>query len=164
MSLELNLFIIWFQGQFNSTVTVPSGTDFMNNITVGQTVAKKDDEENQNFVGRVGSVGANAFSIQSAVPYSIGDSVINLSTFTQTSTTRYLNLDGAGNVSSLQSTDPGFVQIGPGTSISIDFPGNFTNGITPDNEIPGSGQLKIEVSATNSEATDTFLSNGVTPS
>ena len=145
-----------------STITVPFNS-FLTNLQNGHTVTKKDDEDNVNFIGIVTNKSSNTFKLQSAGTYTTSDELINLDNFTQSSTDRYLVVDGTGSVSALQSTDPGFVQIGPGTSISIDFPAAFTNGKTPDNEIPGSGLLKIEVSATNSQATDTFLSNGVTP-
>ena len=80
------------------------------------------------------------------------------------SVTKYLVTDGSGNVSDLTLVDPGFVQTGPGTSVTLSLPATFSStGNAPDTDLPAGASIRAEVQATNSQATDTELSNIVTP-
>ena len=76
----------------------------------------------------------------------------------------FLVIDATGGISNMQSSDPGFVTLGPGTSQSITFPATFPTGNTPDTELPSGTTIQVEVEATNSSASDTYPSNIVTPS
>ena len=105
------------------------------------------------------TVGASGFGsvgqkIESIVPVPGGPQ----------SVTKYLVTDGSGNVSDLTSVDPGFVQTGPGTSVTLSLPATFSStGNAPDTDLPAGASIRAEVQATNSQATDTELSNIVTP-
>jgi hypothetical protein len=105
------------------------------------------------------TVGASSFGsvgqkIESIVPVPGGPQSI----------TKYLVTDGSGNVSDLTSVDPGFVQTGPGTSVTLSLPATFSStGNAPDTDLPAGASIRAEVQATNSQATDTELSNIVTP-
>ena len=76
--------------------------------------------------------------------------------------TRYLVLNSIGEVSSIVTTDPGFVQQGPGLTHKIKFP-SLLHDRSPDDLIASGVSLRMEVQATNSAASDTYLSNSVTP-
>ena len=115
------------------------------------------------FIGRVANISSNTFEILSTVQYSIGDEVLNLSNFTQTTADRYIVTNTIGDILGIQQADPGFVEIGPGTTINLDFPAFFTNGLAPDDAIPGSAIFKVEVSAVNNSGSDTYISNNVQP-
>ena len=133
---------------------------------VGHRVALASDPGNPDYMGFVHEkYGSTQVRVTSRLPYPTSNAtVINLDTGTTSTGTRYLLMNGNGAVSGLSISDPGYVLIGPGVSISVDFPGTFNDGLAPDTAIPGSAQLKIDVSATANNVTDTFLSNGVTPS
>ena len=95
---------------------------------------------------------SNGQFIQSAVPK--GAAVLS---------SKYLILDSSGNVSSISSLDPGFVNYGPGTSVKLKFPSTFPTGNAPDVELRAGTQLRAEIEAVNSVASDTELSNIVVP-
>ena len=152
-----------YKSIFESVVTVPTGTAFINNLQNGELITKVGSEDDVRFIGRVANISSNTFEILSTVQYSIGDEVLNLSNFTQTTADRYIVTNTIGDILGIQQADPGFVEIGPGTTINLDFPAFFTNGLAPDDAIPGSAIFKVEVSAVNNSGSDTYISNNVQP-
>lgn len=77
--------------------------------------------------------------------------------------TRYLTIDQSGNVSDIVTSDPGFVSYGPGTEVTLSFPATFSTGNAPDTDLPAGASIRAEIQASSSVATDTSLSNIVTP-
>ena len=146
----------------SQTVTVPSPGNFANN----DIVAKKGDQNNIEFVGKVENKSGSTFRITSSGTYTTGDEVINLSDFTQSSTLRHLKLNSSGNITSIEQGDLGFVSVGTTTEIGITFPANFDSGLPPDNIILTGMGLSVTVQAveTTSGAASTFVSNTVFPS
>jgi len=119
-----------------------------------------------NQYGRVISInsGANQMTIGSPQTWLTGRTAISVAPVgSATSQRLYLNMDTSGNISDMQSADPGFVNYGPGTSVTLRFPATFPTGNAPDTELPAGTTIRAEIQATNSVATDTELSNIVTP-
>ena len=77
--------------------------------------------------------------------------------------TLYAVLSGAGAVTDLTSSDPGFVNLGYGVDNTITFPGTFPSGNTPDVELPAGTTIQATVEFTNSQGTVTADSNTLTP-
>ena len=137
----------------------------LSKFTNGQRIALNNDTTNEDYIGTVASKSSTYMRVSTKETWpTSNNTVVNLDSATTTTSTRYLLLNSNGGVTGLSHGDPGYVLIGPGVSISVDFPATFNSGFAPDAEIPGSAQLKIDVSATANNVTDTFLSNGVTPS
>lgn len=77
--------------------------------------------------------------------------------------TLYAVLSGAGAVTDLTSSDPGFVNLGYGVDNTITFPATFPSGNTPDVELPAGTTIQATVEFTNSQGTVTADSNTLTP-
>ena len=77
--------------------------------------------------------------------------------------TLYALLSGAGAVTDLTSSDPGFVNLGYGVDNTITFPGTLPSGNTPDVELPVGTTIQATVEFTNSQGTVTADSNTLTP-
>lgn len=75
-----------------------------------------------------------------------------------------LNSSGNGQITDLVTTDPGFVDYGPGLTDTISFPAILPSSYTPDQELPAGTSIKISIRATNSSGTDTEESPSITPS
>ena len=91
--------------------------------------------------------------------------IINANNSTGTGTsTLFLIISTNRAVTGTQVSDPGYTQLGPGTSQQITFPATFPSGNAPDVDLPAGATLQVEVQATNSSASDTFSSNILTPS
>ncbi len=95
---------------------------------------------------------------------SVGDTIEAVASTGTSVSTRFLVIDATGAISTHQSSDPGFVTLGPGTSQSITFPATFPTGNAPDVELASGTTIQVEVEAVNSVASDTYPSNTVTPS
>ncbi len=78
--------------------------------------------------------------------------------------TLYAIVGGSGAISDLQSSDPGFVNLGSNPNITLSLPATFPTGNTPDVELPSGTTLQVTVQATNSSGSDTLDSNIITPS
>ena len=94
--------------------------------------------------------------------WQLGDVVESMLDSTTENTTKYLVLNSVGEVSGIVGEDPGFVQQGPGYTHQIKFPSTI-NGRTPDDLIASGVSLRMEIQVTNSSASDTYLSNAITP-
>jgi len=144
------------------TVTVPLATNFAN----GEVVAKKGDQYNPGFIGTVTNKSGSNFEITSRQAYSNGDELINLSDFTQSSTTKYLKLSSGNTYTALgiEEEDFGFTSVGTTTGIGITFPANLSSGNLTDQQIPAGTGLSVIVQASNGTEISTFTSNTVFPS
>ena len=94
----------------------------------------------------------NGLALQNTVSY-----------FGGSQATLYALLSGAGAVTDLVSSDPGFVNLGYGVDNTITFPGTFPSGNTPDVELPAGTTIQATVQFTNSQGTVTADSNTLTP-
>jgi hypothetical protein len=95
---------------------------------------------------------------------SVGDTIEAIASTGTSVSTRFLVINATGAISTHQSSDPGFVTLGPGTSQAITFPATFPTGNAPDVELAAGTTIQVEVQAVNSAASDTYPSNIVTPS
>ena len=77
--------------------------------------------------------------------------------------TLYAVLSGAGAVTDLTSSDPGFVNLGYGVDNTITFPATLPSGSSPDVELPAGTSIQATVEFTNSQGTVTADSNTLTP-
>ena len=77
--------------------------------------------------------------------------------------TLYAVLSGAGAVTDLTSSDPGFVNLGYGVDNTITFPATLPSGATPDVELPAGTTIQATVEFTNTQGTVTADSNTLTP-
>ena len=121
---------------------------------------------------RQGSVTFHiAESAQTTKVYSIkggdivtGSPVTNtVSYFGGSQSTLYAVLSGAGAITDLTSSDPGFVNLGYGVDNTITFPATFPSGATPDVELPAGTTMQATVEFANSQGTVTADSNTLTP-
>jgi hypothetical protein len=81
---------------------------------------------------------------------------------TISNTRLYLTLNNTGNVTNMQSADPGFLTQ-TGTPSQLVFPATFPSGQTPDTELPAGTSLTVAVNATNASGTSSAVSSPVTP-
>ena len=68
-----------------------------------------------------------------------------------------------GEVSTMTSSEPDFVEIGPGTTVPLKFPPIFPSQKTPDEEFPVGTQLQTIVKAENASGSSIVTSNALTP-
>ena len=94
----------------------------------------------------------NGLALQNTVSY-----------FGGSQATLYAQLSGAGAVTDLVSSDPGFVNVGYGVNNTITFPATFPSGNTPDVELPAGTTIQATVEFANSQGTVTADSNTLTP-
>jgi hypothetical protein len=92
-----------------------------------------------------------------------GQTMETLASIGSSSATKYLVISSTGNVTGYQGSDPGFVEISPGTAIDLTFPATFPSGNSPDDEFAAGTVMQVSGKATNVSASDTFTSNQVTP-
>ena len=86
-----------------------------------------------------------------------------VSYFGGSQSTLYAVLSGAGAITDLTSSDPGFVNLGYGVDNTITFPATFPSGATPDVELPAGTTMQATVEFANSQGTVTADSNTLTP-
>ena len=104
-------------------------------------------------LGEVSGVFSTGSAVQNTINHSGGSAG-----------TLYAIVGGSGAVSDLQTTDPGFVNLGSNPNITLSLPATFPTGNTPDVELPSGTTLQVTVKATNSSGSDTLDSNIITPS
>ena len=92
-----------------------------------------------------------------------GQTMETLASIGSSSATKYLVISSTGNITGYQGSDPGFVEISPGTAIDLTFPATFPSGNAPDDEFAAGTVMQVTGKATNVSASDTFNSNQVTP-
>ena len=86
-----------------------------------------------------------------------------VSYFGGSTATLYAVLSGAGAVTDLVGSDPGFVNLGYGVNNTITFPATFPSGNAPDVELPVGTTIQATVEFTNSQGTVSTDSNTLTP-
>ena len=149
----------------NQTATVtPSSLD---NFGDSEQIAKYGDEDNSLYKGAMTILNRSAGSIKLSTggEWQNGDVVVSRSGGTNQTAVKYLVLDNVGNVTSITSVDPGYVNVGPDTNLTLAFPATFPSGDTPDEELPTGTTIKVSAQATNSLGSSEFgPSNIVTPS
>ena len=64
-----------------------------------------------------------------------GQTMETLASTGSSSATKYLVISSTGNITGYQGSDPGFVEISPGTNIDLTFPATFPSGNAPDDEL-----------------------------
>lgn len=143
------------------TLNSNSGLGGLNGVNVSDLVRTSGSSD---YV-RVTALNTSTPSITIAAPPTVtnGETLIGSSPTSTSTGTKYLTIDSSGNVTDIVTADPGFVQTGPGTSVTLTFPATFPSGDTPDVALPAGASIRAEIQATNSQATDTELSNIVTP-
>lgn len=149
----------------NQTATVtPSSLD---NFGDTERISKYGDEDNSLYKGVMTILNRSAGSIKLSTggEWQNGDVVVSTSGGTNQSAVKYLVLDNVGNVTSITSVDPGYVNVGPDINHTLTFPATFPSGDTPDEELPAGTTIKVSAQATNSQGSSEFgPSNIVTPS
>ena len=130
-----------------------------------EPICKASDPSNTNFWGYITNINysAGTFSIRTSSAFAPGDVIQSKNQFQLGSNTVYLVVNSIGEVTGHQAADPGFVQQGPGTTHQLKFPATFDSGREPDTDFPAGATLRMEIEASNSSASDTFLSNTITP-
>ena len=145
------------------TVTVSSTGGDYSDFNVGDLL-KPQGSSDANEVGKIESISGTSIGLDSQYLYQAGD-VIEATNATGTATaTRFLVISATGAISTPQASDPGFVTLNAGTSQTITFPATFPTGNTPDDELPSGTTIQVDIQATNSQASDSYPSNTVTPS
>ena len=132
-----------------------------------EPIALSGHENDQTKWGNISNLNSanGTFNINSNYTFSVGDVIVSRSQTTSSSTsTRYLVINSVGQVTDLTSTDPGFIQQGPGLSHDLTFPATFPSGNSPDAELPAGTVLQAEIQATNSSGSDSYTSNSISPS
>jgi hypothetical protein len=147
-------------------LTVTDGAD-LSSLNVGDAV-KFTATATTNQHGKIMAITANGngtttVRVRTFATVSVGDTIQATASTGSATATRFLVISTSGAVSSTQSTDPGFVELGPGTTQQLTFPSTFPTGSAPDTELPAGTTFQVDIKATNSAASDTFSSNIITP-
>ena len=144
------------------SITVESTGGDYSQFNVGDLIkpSNSNDAEDQ---GVIESISGTTFGVDSQYLYKVGDVIEAINTTGTAVSTRFLIIDVTGSVTSTQGSDPGFTQLGPGSTQQITFPATFPTGNSPDVELPAGTTLQVEIEATNSSASDTYPSNIITP-
>ncbi|MAP24962.1 MAG: hypothetical protein CMM87_05460 [Rickettsiales bacterium] len=149
----------------NQTATVtPSSLDDFGD---SEKIAKYGDEDNNLYKGVMTVLNRSAGSIKLSTggEWQNGDVVVSRDGGTSQSAVKYLVLDNVGNVTSITSVDPGYVNVGPDINHTLTFPATFPSGDAPDVELPAGTTIKVSAQATNALGSSEFgPSNIVTPS
>ena len=123
-------------------------------------------EGQDDSLGTIGNISADRLSASIYMDYIVqnGDKIIGLDSIGSAIAEKFLVIDSSVNVTSMQTADPGFVEVGPGSSFDLKFPATFPSGKTPDEELPAGTSIKAFAEATNASASSTFgPSNTITP-
>lgn len=150
--------------QYNQvTVTFASNTQ-LSNINVGDfmRVNGETDIREYAYVQAV-NAASNQLTLNMNTNPTAGQTMETLASTGSSSATKYLVISAQGNVTGFQGSDPGFVEISPGTNIDLTFPATFPSGNAPDDEFAAGTVMQVTGKATNVSASDTFNSNQVTP-
>ena len=144
------------------TLTLQSQGEQYDQFNVGDAI-KPSGTDSYDDWGFITSISGTTIEVDSDHIYTAGESIEAVNPTGTAISTRFLVISTNGQVTSTQSIDPGFTELGPGLTQQISFPGTFPTGNTPDEELPVGTTLQVEVEATNSVASDTFSSNIITP-
>ena len=152
-------------GYQDLTVTDGAQLSSLNNGDVVKFSETSDPNQHGKIISKTSNGnGTTTVRVRTFATVSVGDTIQALASTGSATSTRFLVINAQGAVTTHQSNDPGFVTQGPGTSHTITFPATFPTGNSPDDELPSGTTIQIDVQAINSEASDTYPSNIVTPS
>ena len=154
-----------FRQQITQAATTTAGA--LSTWGEREPIALSGHEDDQTKWGNISNLNSanGTFNINSNYSFSTGDVIVSRSQSTSSSSsTRYLVINSVGQVTDIASTDPGFIQQGPGLSHDLTFPATFPSGNSPDFELPVGTVLQAEIQATNSSGSDSYTSNSITPS
>jgi len=147
-------------------LTVTDGAD-LSSLNVGDavkfTATATADQHGKIMTITSNGNGTTTIRVRTFATVSVGDTIQATASTGSATATRFLVISTSGAVSSTQSTDPGFVELGPGTTQQLTFPSTFPTGSAPDTELPAGTTFQVDIKATNSAASDTFSSNIITP-
>ena len=148
-------------------LTVTDGAD-LSSLNVGDSVKfsayATADQHGKIMTITSNGNGTTTIRVRTFATVSVGDTIQATSSTGSAPATHFLVIGTNRAVTGTQSTDPGYTQLGPGTSQQITFPATFPSGNSPDTDLPVGTTLQVEVEATNSSASDTYPSNIITPS
>lgn len=151
--------------QFNQVTVTFASNSQLSNINPGDfmRVTGETDVREYAYVTAV-NASSSTLTLNMNTNPTAGQTMETLASTGSTSATKYLVISSTGNVTGYQGSDPGFVEISPGTAIDLTFPATFASGNAPDDEFATGTVMQVTGKATNSAASDTFNSNQVTPS
>ena len=150
--------------QFNQVTVTFASNSQLSNINVGDfmRVNGVTDIREYAYVQAV-NAASNQLTLNMNTNPTAGQTMETLASTGSSSATKYLVISAQGNVTGYQGSDPGFVEISPGTNIDLTFPATFPSGNAPDDEFAAGTVMQVTGKATNVSASDTFNSNQVTP-
>ncbi len=151
--------------QFNQVVVTFASNSQLSSINIGDfmRVSGETDRREYAYVAGV-NASSNQLTLNMNTNPTAGQTMETLASTGSSSATKYLVINSTGNVTGYQGSDPGFVEISPGTAIDLTFPATFPSGNAPDDEFAAGTVMQVTGKATNASASDTFNSNQVTPS
>ena len=150
--------------QFNQVVVTFASNSQLSNINPGDfmRVSGETDAREYAYVQSV-NASSNQLTLNMNTNPTSGQTMETLASTGSSSATKYLVISSTGNITGYQGSDPGFVEISPGTNIDLTFPATFPSGNAPDDEFAAGTVMQVTGKATNVSASDTFNSNQVTP-
>jgi len=151
----------------SQTLTVTNGAD-LSSLNVGDIVRPPGETDPLKY-SKIDSISSNGNGTTNVVvngfnDFAVGDVIESTASTGSATSTRFLVINAQGAITTHQVSDPGFVTQGPGASHTITFPATFPTGNSPDDELPSGTTIQVDVQAVNSEASDTYASNTLTPS
>ena len=151
--------------RFSQVIVTFANNTQLSNINVGDfmRVSGETDVREYGYVTGV-NASSNQLTLNMNNAPATGATMETLASTGSSSATKYLVISSTGNVTGYQGSDPGFVEISPGTNIDLTFPATFASGNAPDDEFAAGTVMQVTGKATNASASDTFNSNQVTPS
>ena len=151
--------------QINQVVVTFASNSQLANINVGDFMRVNGETDIKEY-GLVTNVNtsSNQLTLNMNTNPTAGQTMETLASTGSSSATKYLVISSTGNITGYQGSDPGFVEISPGTNIDLTFPATFPSGNAPDDELAAGTVMQVTGKATNTSASDTFNSNQVTPS
>ena len=150
--------------QFNQVTVTFASNSQLSNINPGDymRVNGETDIREYAYVYSV-NTSSNQLTLNMNTNPTAGQTMETLASTGSSSATKYLVISSTGNITGYQGSDPGFVEISPGTNIDLTFPSTFPSGNSPDDELAAGTVMQVTGKATNVSASDTFTSNQVTP-
>jgi hypothetical protein len=118
--------------------------------------------------GAVGSIAGTTVNLSASTGTWVNGQIVTGPVKASSKVRLYCTLNGTGNVTDLQSADPGFttwpVTGGPTTyNGTVTFPATLPSGQPPDTDLPAGTHLQVEVEASNASGSDTQKSITITP-
>ena len=155
----------FYYKQFNQVVVTFASNSQLSNINVGDFLRVSGETDPREYAYVMGvNTSTNQMTLNMNTNPTAGQTMETLASTGSSSATKYLVISSTGNVTGYQGSDPGFVEISPGTAIDLTFPATFASGNAPDDEFAAGTVMQVTGKATNASASDTYNSNQVTPS